>query len=342
MPQRMRVWRSFGQKLSNDWVLNLSALLAFNLLMATFPLLLLVLALVGITFGLLSPELEQQVIHTISAVFPPTTGQTVVATAAENLKRSAGFLLALGLFSALFLGSRLFVVIENCFGIIYRVRSRDLARQNLVAIGMVLLFIVLVPLFLLLSVVPDAVLAILRTAGHKVGFSVAMQVLVFVGTIGVAMIIFGLIYWIVPNRPALWRSTWPGMIVAAVLLVLYEKLFPWYVGTFLRPDSYGSIAGFALVILIFYDYLALILLLGAEINSWVSGKRETAGDLQAILTEVDKQATALQDVVPAAVHPPEKLDVDNDRHADGAGKQGRRTGPRRGNAARRENAGFND
>jgi membrane protein len=312
MPSFQPAWRAFGQKLSNDWIFNLSGLLAFNLLLATFPFLLMLFALLGITFGLLSPTLEHQIIHNISAVFPSSTGTTIVRTAADNLTRNAGLLLVLGIITAIFMGSRMFIVIENCFGIIFRVPSRKLMRQNLVAVGMVAIFMVLVPLFLILSLLPGALLAILHPSDYKNAASAFMQVVVFVGTVGVAAVIFGLIYYIVPNRPIHWRSTWPGTVIAAVLLVLYEKLFPWYVGTFLRPNNYSSIAGFVLVILIFYNFLAFILLLGAEINSWIAGKRATAGDLQAILAEVDKHQEALRKVVPAAIHPPEKMDNEPD------------------------------
>lgn len=312
MPHIPRTWLAFGQKLSNDWLLNLSGLLAFNLLMATFPFLLVLFALLGITFGLLSPDLEHLVILNISAVFPSQTGSTIVTTTAANLTRNAGWLLALGIITAIFLGSRLFIVIENCFGIIYRVPSRDLVRQNLMAIGMVLLYMVLIPFFLLLSIVPGALLTLVHHGSYYYVATTVDQVLVFVGTTVIAAFMFLLIYFIIPNRPSHWRSTWPGTVIAAVLLVLYEKLFPLYTQTFLRPNNYGSIAGFALVILIFYNFLAFILLFGAEVNSWIAGKRQTAGDLQAILTEVDKQAAALTDVVPAAAHPPKPPDAEPD------------------------------
>jgi membrane protein len=307
-----RSWIAFGQKLSNDWLLNLSALLAFNLLMATFPFLLVLFALLGITFGLLSPSLEHLIILNIIAVFPSQTGATIVTTTANNLTRNAGWLLALGIVTSIFLGSRLFIVIENCFGIIYRVPSRDLVRQNLMAIGMVLLYIVLIPFFLLLSIVPGALLALFHPSSYYYVATSVDQIVVLVGTVVIAALMFLLIYYVVPNRPSHWHSTWPGTVLAAVLLVLYEKLFPLYTQTFLRPNNYGSIAGFALVILIFYNYLAFILLLGAEVNSWIAGKRQTAGDLQAILTEVDKQSAALTGVVPAAAHPPKPPDAELD------------------------------
>jgi hypothetical protein len=50
----------------------------------------------------------------------------------------------------------------------------------------------------------------------------------------------------------------------------------------------------------------------SPLNSWIAGKRQTAGDLQAILTEVDKQSAALGAVVAAAAKPPSPVDAEDD------------------------------
>jgi hypothetical protein len=79
--------------------------------------------------------------------------------------------------------------------------------------------------------------------------------------------------------------------VATVLLVLYEGIVRLYAHYLLQADNYGTIAGFALVILLFLYYLAFILLLGAEVNSWVAGQRATAADLPGMLHAVQAHRT---------------------------------------------------
>jgi hypothetical protein len=95
--------------------------------------------------------------------------------------------------------------------------------------------------------------------------------------------------------------------VAAVLLVGYEALFPLYATVFLRPGNYGSLAGFAIVILVFFYYLAFILLLGAEINSWAVGQREMAADIPGVLHEVQAHNTTRGAAGPTAGAPYEDL-----------------------------------
>ncbi len=284
----MKTWRksltAFWNKINNDWIFNLSALLAFNFLLASFPLLLVLLAIVGFTFGTIDTHTEQALIRNLAQAFPPQAGTTLIDAVISNLRRSAGILLVLGILTAIFFSSRMFIVIENCFGIIYRLRAREIVQQNLIALGLLMLYLILIPLVFLASIVPTELINSIVPTGFG-GF--LAQVLSLLDTLIVAFIVFGILYLVVPNRNFTLRAVWPGTVIAAILLVIYDKLFPLYTQAFLRPNNYGSIAGFAIVILLFYNYLAFILLLGAEVNSWVAGERETVGDLQAIMSEVD-------------------------------------------------------
>ena len=96
-------------------------------------------------------------------------------------------------------------------------------------------------------------------------------------------------------------------MVAALLLLLYEALFPFYANLVFNPDNYGTVAVFAVVILAFFYYLAFILLLGAEINSWVAGQRETAADLPGILHAVQAHDSTHGAAGPTAGEPQEEM-----------------------------------
>jgi uncharacterized BrkB/YihY/UPF0761 family membrane protein len=230
----------------------------------------------------------------------------VAEVALNNLRRQAGLLFIIALLTAIFTGSRLFITLESCFGVIFRLRGRSFLRQNLMAIGMLMLYVVLAPIFLLASFVPQAIINAIEQSNagatvnglliHLIGLLVAFVV---------ALVLFSVIYIVVPNRRVRLSEVWRGTLLAAGLLVLYELLFPIYETIALRPDNYGSVAAFAIVILIFFYYLALILLLGAEVNSWASGQRETAGDIAAILHEVQAHNTTIGAAGPTAGMPQE-------------------------------------
>jgi len=309
LKERIQPVLHFWQKLSNDWVFNLAGLLAYNFLMSIFPILLALLAIAGFILNNISPDGGQQLINGIASALPggsAGSGGVIVKVAVNNLQREAGVLFIVAIITAIFTGSRLFVTIENCFGVIFRLRSRNLIRQNIMAVGMLLLYVVLAPLIFLASIVPAAIINALHASGGAAGFSGLLIQLVGLATAFViALILFSAIYIVVPNRPVHFYEVWKGTLVAAGLLVLYEILFPIYETLALKPNSYGSVAAFAIVILIFFYYLAVILLLGAEINSWASGQRETASDIAAILHEVQAHNTTRGAAGPTAGEPQE-------------------------------------
>ncbi len=304
---RLKPLLHFWQKISNDWVFNLSGMLAYNILTTMFPILLALLAISGFILNTISPGSEEQLVRAVANAFPggsSGTGGVVVEATLNNLRRRAGVLFIIGLLASIFTGSRLFIALENCFSVIFRLRGRSLIRQNLVAIGMLLLYMALAPILFLASIVPTAILNAIQKsdAGSAVNgllFHIVGLIVAFV----VALVLFSVIYIVVPNRPVHFREVWRGTLLAAGLLALYELVFPIYESVALRPDNYGSVAAFAIVILIFFYYLALILLLGAEVNSWASGQRATASDIAAILHDAQARNTTGGATRPTADEP---------------------------------------
>src|SRR5262249_55286944 len=173
-------------------------------------------------------------------------------------------------------GSRLFVTLEGVMGVVFRLRGRNLIQQNIMALGMLFIYMILVPLLIFASILPATVVGVLDPHNSSLLAGGVLTVLGFVVAFLVALCLFGWIYLIVPNRSQRRWSIGKGTVVASLLLVIYEVVFPLYERFLLHPNNYGSVAGFAVVILLFFYYLAFILLLGAEINSLDVGQREPA------------------------------------------------------------------
>ena len=137
----------------------------------------------------------------------------------------------IGIVTAFLAGSRLFVTLEGCFGIVFRLRGRDLLRQNRMAFGMLLLFLLIVPLVFLISIVPAGLVTLIDPHGQSplgglLGGGARLIIL-----FAASLLFFGAIYAFVPNRRMRWHTwgkNWHGTVVAAVLLVLYELLFRVY------------------------------------------------------------------------------------------------------------------
>ncbi len=192
-----------------------------------------------------------------------------------------------GVITSLWFGSRLFVKLENCLGVIFRLRSRSFLRQNGIAVGMTVLFAVLAPLSVLATLAPERLLSSL--GGSQISSGLIRGVVGWVlGTI-IAFLLIELIYTIVPNQRVLPGEVWIGALIAAILLSTYELLFPLYARFFSSSNTYVGIAGLIVIVLLFFYYFAVILLLGAEINSWSGGHTEPSGDIATVLAQASKQ-----------------------------------------------------
>jgi membrane protein len=298
----VKSFQAFWTKWNNDWVMNFASGLAFNLITAIFPIAIAIIAIAGFIFGSFDPSFQGNLIHSIENVFPKQLSSGhILEPALTTLSKNAGFLLFIAILVAIFGGSRLFVSIEGYFAIIYHTRQRDLIRQNLMALGMLLLFVVLVPLMVFASSIPTLVQSILQATpvSQIPGNGFIFSALGILTGLIIAWILFEAIYIVVPNQHISFRKSWIGAVVAAVALQIYLIVFPFYVTHFLGNDT-GQV-GFAVILLFFFYYFAVILLLGAEINAFSEGIRATPDNLAAMVhqltshlptTEKDQQEQA--------------------------------------------------
>lgn len=281
---------SFWQKVNEDWVLNFAGMLAYNYLTVITPILLAVLAIAGFVLGALSPATYHTFVATLGSHFPGGQGQQIVNATLTALQKEAGILLIISVITAIFTGSRLFVTLDNCFAVIYRVDVRPVIQQNIMAILMMVLFLALAPIAFFASSVPGLVLQFVLPAGiQRNPFVLTIEGFI-AGTV-VGFLLFGAIYFVVPNYKVSWKTTWPGALAAAVLLNLFEALFPIYQGVFLKNAGYGSAAGFAVVVLIFLYYIGVITLIGAEMNAWVADLRPLGATLPQLFRNERRAGT---------------------------------------------------
>ena len=289
----VKSFQAFITKFNNDWSMTAAAALAYNLQMAIVPIAIATLALLGLVIGTLNAQaynqLESQIFNALPGI---TSAHSVLSAALLQLKKSAGLLAIIAIVFAIFNGSRLFILIESCFDIIYRLRPRAPLRQNLIAIGMLLLFIVLIPIMVVAAAGPAFVLSYLKATplGQIPYIGVIFTVGGILGGLLASWIFFQCIYIVVPNQPISWRRSWLGAVVAAVLLQIYLILFPLYATHFLTGYTGQALSLF--ILLIFFFYFAVILLLGAEVNAFfLEGLRATPSDLITLVhTSASKHA----------------------------------------------------
>jgi YihY family inner membrane protein len=283
----------FWTKINNDWIFNLAGLLAYNFIVSLVPLLIVAVGSVGLFLGNQSDVALLKLIETIESFLPDIAGvHELIEAIVINLKNSAGILLAIGLVTSFFAGTRLFIVLENCFSIIFRLPGRNFIWQNVMAFGMLALYLFLVIALLLISLIPAESLGITPASTHTITGQALITIARWAASLLVITLVLGILYALVPSHPfpiSNWRATWRGTLLAAFLVFLFELLFPLIQRLFFGNASYGALAFFIVVILFFFYYLAFIVLLGAEVNSWTAGQRATKYDLPGLLLEADQK-----------------------------------------------------
>jgi membrane protein len=285
----LRTALDFWQKLNNDWFFYLAAILAYSLLMSFIPLLAVLLSVCNGILGILAPQVQQQLLNGLGKqLLPANMSSELLQPAVQAASQEAGWVGIVALLVSAWIGSRLFVAIESCFGIIFRVSNRAMVRQNLMALLMLLVFALLLPLLLAvplgMTIISSTIASqvLVNAASIRLWLTITWMVAGFV----VASAFFLVVYLVVPNRPLHLRDAWRGALIAGALLQLYNLAFPFYATHFLPFGSYGAALGLTLLILLFFYYFGTILLLGAEINAFRAGLRATATDLPGLLARV--------------------------------------------------------
>src|SRR5919204_4324310 len=131
-----RVVRKFIEDQSPNW----AALIAWNALLAMFPIVLFAAALLGFALKQFGAA-NDAVYKTIFSAIPGD--QTELLRAVSGVKSQSGVLFIVGLVGLLWGGSALFGIMEQGFAVIYHTKPRDFVRQKLISFAMVLLFTLL-------------------------------------------------------------------------------------------------------------------------------------------------------------------------------------------------------
>lgn len=251
------------QKFLEDQAPNWAALIAWNALFAMFPIVIFAASLLGFALRMFG-QANDTVYTTIFTAIPGNSQPLIDAV--TGVKRQSGVLFIVGLVGLLWGGSALFGVIEQAFAVIYHTKPRDFIRQRLIAFGMVFLFTILVGI----AVATSALLPALKHIPNIPDFlnsGVAAFILQVLVGVTAGLLLFGSMYYVIPNRKQQFRKVVPGALVAAVLFELITLLFPLYISLNNGINQYGKTFGLFFVLMTFFFFLGLLTMVGVEVNS---------------------------------------------------------------------------
>src|ERR1700736_2615900 len=254
------------QKFIGDQAPNWAALIAWNAVFAMFPIVIFASSLLGYALRMFGTA-NDAVYKAIFSVIPGDQKQQAeLFHAVYGVKSQSGVLFIVGLVGLLWGGSALFGAIEQAFAVIYHTRPRDFIRQRAIAFGMVFLFTILVGVAVATSALLPALKHIPNMPPFLYSGAAAFILQVLVG-VTAGFLLFGSMYYVIPNRKQEFHKIVPGALVAGVLFELITLLFPLYISLNNGINQYGKTFGLFFVLMTFFFFFGLVTMIGVEINS---------------------------------------------------------------------------
>jgi membrane protein len=261
-----RPWlRAFWQRAYRENVTGLSAMVAYNLMLAVFPFALLVLFVFGQVLKI--QGVEAGVLDDLQRLFPNAEQQTLT----DVLERIEGNSTTIGIaafLGSLWIGASFWGAMDTAFGRIYHVPSRGWVEQKRFSFAMLGVVLLLIAASILLPAIEATLVS--STDRLPLGLS-DIKVIDTALLLGLAVaIVFAIccvIYWAVPKGHMPWRDVWPGAAFVTVAAGVANWAFPFYLANVSSLSRFGSTVGFVLIALLWFYLLSLALLAGAVINS---------------------------------------------------------------------------
>jgi len=293
----IRALRAAVAEFQRDDALGLAAQLAFYLILALFPFLLVLVSLMG-TFS--SPALARDVLDYFQQVTPQQVYGLIDSYLSDILSGSkpAPGLFSIGLLITLWSASGAFAALINALNKAYDIEeTRPFWKVRGIALLMTLGLSVLILLGVLLLVFgPPIGRGIADLFGLGDVFLLVWNIVRWPVALFFMVFTVALLYYFAPDADQPFRWITPGGFIGVLLWVLASLVFRFYVSNFGSYDeTYGSIG--AVIVLLLYLYISsLTILFGAELNATlvrmkeeISGQQilhaESAGEKPDILEE---------------------------------------------------------
>lgn len=257
-----------------DEAAQLGAALAYYAMFSIFPLLLLLIAGLGLVLRYWDSaiDVQQQILAAVSRNLSPQLS-TTLGDILSGVKNQAGGATVIGLITLLIGASGVFQQLDMSFNKIWKVPKPTepagwlktiltTARTKLFSFGMVLAVGFLLLVSMALSGAAQALLQGFKNVpvlGGVAGFALGLALSLLLNTL-----VFALLYKFLPDTKVRWGDVWLGASVTAVVWELAKYLLGWYIARSGRTYSAYGAVGTVLVLMVWIYFSSQILFLGAE------------------------------------------------------------------------------
>lgn len=256
--------KSLLGELKKDRATGLAAQQAYYYMLALFPMLILLIAIV--------PYLNidpQKAINVINQLLPEQSAELLRDNVIKLVSERNGGLLTFGIIGTIWSASNGMNAFIKAMNIAFDVdETRSFIKTRLVSIsltiGLILAFVIALLLPVFGEVILNGIESIITIPEH---FNIIFNIIRWiVGIIVMVAVLTGL-YRIAPNKHYPFKHVLPGAIFATIVWQLISLGFSFYVSNFGNYSAtYGSIGG-VIVLMLWLFLTGLALVLGGEINA---------------------------------------------------------------------------
>jgi membrane protein len=258
--------RSIAAWFSHD-AASMGAALSFYTLFSIAPVLLMAAWIAGVVLD--KESVHQQIVAQIQGLVGQAGATAVTSLLAGSNHFGTGLVPGIvGAVSLLIGATSVFAELQRALDRVWEVPAAagassvwQIVRTRILSFGMILGL----GFLLLVSLVVSAALAALAAWFGAVlaQWKTLLWVFDIALGLGIATLMFAMIFKFLPRRPIRWGDVWIGALVTAVLFTIGKMLIAVYLSKSVFTTGYGA-AGSLLVLLLWIYYSAQIFLFGAE------------------------------------------------------------------------------
>jgi membrane protein len=278
-----------------DKASRLAAALSYYAIFSLAPLLIIVISVAGLILGS-QQNVQQDVLNQISNVVGPNTADFVGNLIANTRSQNSGIIgTIVGVVTLLVGATGAFNQLHEALNTIWEVtEAPESGFMNILKARLLSFTVVLGIGFLLLVflVIDTGLAAIGQFASNLIpGSEFVWQGVNFLVSFGIVIVLFAMIYKILPDVKIEWRDVWLGASFTAFLFAVGKWVLGFYFSTVGVGSAYGA-AGSLIVLLLWIYYSAQILFFGAEFTQVYAnrhGSKIVPEDGAVWLDEVERE-----------------------------------------------------
>ncbi|MBZ9788049.1 YihY/virulence factor BrkB family protein [Psychroflexus sp. CAK57W] len=240
----------------------------------SLPALLIIILNVGASLYERS-EIREELFNHITSLAGEESRQTLESIL-ENFALNAdnAFSATLGISILIFSATTVFVSLQKGINHIWHIKPKPDRGWLKLAIDRVLSFsvVLVIGFILIISLILDAVVSYsfgkLDDVFPDLNLELISTAQIVLSQL-ILIVIFALMYKILPDAKVRWKDTWAGAVVTALLFIIGKFLIGFYMGTNNLSSTYGA-AGSLVILLVWIYYSVVIFLFGAQVTYYIA------------------------------------------------------------------------